>query len=61
MELEVEVGSVSSLTEVQSGTKPKWLANGTTYILIAIKYELYLTTGFECTIIASMIMFAFEL
>lgn len=51
MELEVEVGSVSSLTEVQSGTKPKWLANGTTYILIAIKYELYLTTGFECTIL----------
>ena len=49
----LEVGSVSStmiiidgedLPEDQSGTIPKWLASGTTYILVVID-ELYLTTG----------------
>ena len=32
------------LPEDQSGTIPKWLASGTTYILVVID-ELYLTTG----------------
>ena len=32
-------GERRGLTEVRSGTKPKWLANGTTYILIAIEYD----------------------